>query len=270
MARVNGIFKITGSLQNVSFYTLKGSDTVFMRAKGGPTARRLKVGPEFATLRKHQAEWSACVQFSRATSYCLRTVYKLGDFNVAPVWNGLGKNIMKQDTEHVIGERWLELTKYKESLEGYNLNKKFPFNAVFRASLQVELIKEQGLMTIKVPRINTTNDLYNVQNLPLFRLYFVLGLVSDFESIPDTRMNKYQPRSKYNTYGKELITEWMSTNDLIAAQNFEIKLNREIEADHLPYLTALAGVGIEFGKLGFGGKAEAVKNASCSKIILAQ
>ena len=47
MARVNGIFKVTGSLQNVSFYTMKGSDKVYMRTKGGPSARRLKKGPEF-------------------------------------------------------------------------------------------------------------------------------------------------------------------------------------------------------------------------------
>ena len=57
MARVNGIFNITGSLQNVSFYTMKGSDKVYARTKGGPSSRRMKVGPEFELLRKHQVEW---------------------------------------------------------------------------------------------------------------------------------------------------------------------------------------------------------------------
>jgi len=47
MARVNGLFNIQGKLGNVSFYTIKGGDTVYLRTKGGPTARRIKVGEEF-------------------------------------------------------------------------------------------------------------------------------------------------------------------------------------------------------------------------------
>ena len=73
MARVNGIFKITGTLQNVSFYTMKGSDKVYARTKGGPTKRRMKVGPEFELLRKHQEEWKGCVLFSQNFSASLGT-----------------------------------------------------------------------------------------------------------------------------------------------------------------------------------------------------
>jgi len=271
MARVNGIFKITGSLQNVSFYTLKGGDTVYLRTKGGPTARRLKVGPEFEKVRKHQAEWSACVKFSRAVCWTLRTVYELGDFNVAPVWNGLGKNIMKLDTAHEVGQRWLELSKCREALEGYNLNRKFPFNAVFRASLQLEVKKRKGGLKFRVPGINTTNELYNVQMLPLFRLYFVIGLVADFEYIEDAVHDKYMPRTeKYHTYSREIVTNWQSTNDQIAEQFYEISMDLNIDDEYLPFLTALGGVGIEFAKVGLGGQPEAVKHASCSKIMITQ
>lgn len=271
MARVNGFLKITGSLQNVSFYTLKGGDTVYLRTKGGPTARRLKVGPEFEKVRKHQSEWAVCVKFSQSVCDCLRTVYKLGDFNVAPVWNGLGKNIVKLDANHEVGQRWLELSRCREVLEGYNLNRKFPFNSVFRASLRLELNKKRGVMTVKVPRINPVHDLYNVQSLPFFRLCFVIGYIADFEFNAAGFPDKYIPRlASIHAHSKELITDWMSAADLIAARDFEIDMGYNIDDEHLSFLTVLGGVGIQFAKMGLGAQIESVKYASCSKIMLAQ
>ena len=94
MARVKSTLQITGSINGLSFYTIRGGDTVYVRTKGGPSARRMKVGEEFATVRKHQAEWEACVKFSKMLKGTVGAVAKLGDFNVSPVWNGLGKKIM--------------------------------------------------------------------------------------------------------------------------------------------------------------------------------
>ena len=179
MARVKGALQITGGIKGVSFYTMKGSDTIFMRTKGGPSKRRMKTGKEFELVRKHQVEWGGCVMFSQWVDWASGEFKKLGDFNVSPVWNGLGKKIMKLDTEHVVGERSIELTKCKEVLEGYNLNRNFAFNAVFRTSIQFEVDKKLDTAKVKLPRINTENDLYNVQKLPYFRLKFSLGIIYD-------------------------------------------------------------------------------------------
>lgn len=103
MARVKGPFQITGGIQGTSFYTMKGSDAVFMRTKGGPSKRRMKVGEEFALVRKHQSEWAACVLFSNQLNNATCKFKKMGDYNVSPVWNGFGKKLINLDTEHVIG-----------------------------------------------------------------------------------------------------------------------------------------------------------------------
>lgn len=269
MARVNGIFKITGSLQNVSFYTMKGSDKVYARTKGGPTKRRMKVGPEFELLRKHQVEWKGCVLFSQDFSTSLGSVYRMRDYNVSPVLNGIAKKIIKLDTEHAIGERSILLSKSRETFEGFNLNRGFPFNTVFRTSLQVETDKKNGRMLVRIPRIVTTNDLYNVQNLPYFRLTFNLCQFSDLKFSAESS-DRYEPAmSEIYLRNAEKSTGWLSTNDVIPEQVLELELDLDKVSfdEDMEHLTCMGSAGIEFGNVGAGGKIEAVKHACCAKIL---
>ena len=267
MARVNGIFNITGSLQNVSFYTMKGSDKVYVRTKGGPTSRRMKVGPEFELVRKHQVEWKGCVKFSQDFSACLNSIYRMRDYNVSPVLNGIAKKIMKLDTEHEIGERSILLSKSRETFEGFNLNRRFPFNAVFRTSLQVEIDKKQGRMVIRIPLIVTANDLYNVQNLPYFRLTFNLCHFSDMIFSSSASKSYVSAISEINLRRVEKSTEWLPANDVIPEQTLELNLNKEISDEEMEHLTCMGSAGIEFGNTGAGGKIEPVKFACCAKIL---
>jgi hypothetical protein len=268
MATVNGIFKVTGSLQNVSFYSIKGSDKVYMRTKGGPTARRMKVGPEFALVRKHQAEWKGCVLFSQRLKMCLDSIYRMRDFNVAPVLNGIAKTIMKLDTENEIGKRSIMLSEARETLEGFNLNRQFPFNSVFRTSIHVEIDKKQGQMKVEIPRIVTANDLYNVQKLPFFRLVFNLTLFSDLKALGDNASSYYTTKNEKYAYNRvEQCSEWFSANDIISAQTHTLEFNFDIPEESAEQITALGSVGIEFGNTAVGGKIEPVKHACCAKII---
>ena len=267
MARVNGIFNITGSLQNVSFYTMKGSDKVYARTKGGPSSRRMKVGPEFELLRKHQVEWKGCVLFSRELSTCFGSIYRMRDYNVSPVLNGIAKKIIRLDTEHVIGERSLLLSKSRETFEGFNMNRAFPFNTVFRTSIQVEMDKKQGRMVVRIPRIVTANDLYNVQKLPYFRLTF--SLCHFFDLVFSAEASKcYEPAiSDRYLQSVEQSTEWLSANDVIPEQMFELALNKVTSDENMEHLTCIGSAGIEFGNVGAGGNIEAVKHACCAKIV---
>ena len=267
MARVNGIFNLTGSLQNVSFYTMKGSDKVYARSKGGPTSRRMKVGPEFELVRKHQVEWKGCVLFSREFRALLGSVYRMRDYNVSPGLNGIAKRIIKLDTEHTIGERSILLSKSRETFEGFNLNRGFPFNSVFRTSLQVETDKKQGRMVVKIPRIVTANDLYNVQNLPYFRLTFNLCHFFDLVFSAESSKSYVPAISDLYLERVEKSTEWLSANDVIPEQMFELDLNKVTSDENMEHLTCMSSAGIEFGNVGAGGKIEAVKYACCAKIL---
>lgn len=268
MARVKGTLQITGGVKGLSFYTIQGGDTVYVRTKGGPSAKRMKTGKEFELVRKHQNEWAACVKFSRTLKNVVGEVAKLGDFNVSPVWNGLGKKIMALDTGHPLGERSLQLTRCPEWLAGYNLNKNFPFNSVFRGALQVDLDKEQMSLKITVPCINTVNDLYNVRKLPCFRLVFSFGFVPDLVCVTDSNYRHYATENGVmEGVSRSTTTEWFSTSAIIESQTIEIDLSAIVKIADTTSVTFVASAGIQFGNYSIGSAVEAVKNACCGKII---
>ena len=268
MAIVKGVIQVTGGIKGVSFYTLPGSDKVIMRAKGGPSKRRMKVGDEFATVRKHQVEWAACVQFSGGIRNALGSVYKLADYNVSPVWNGLGKNLIKLDTEHAVGERNLLLSTYREALEGFNLNKNFPFNAVLRVTPQLTIDRENLKVKAFIPKLNTADDILNIQKLPYFRLKLNLGVLCDIIFTADGLFSKYEPETPL-TFGDAFMvqTEWLSANDILTDTELKIEMEESYIADMTDKNTLIVSMGIEFGNVGFGGKIEAVKRAGCAKIL---
>ena len=171
-------------------------------------------------------------------------------------------------TENEIGKRSIMLSEARETLEGFNLNRQFPFNSVFRTSIHVEIDKKQGQMKVEIPRIVTANDLYNVQKLPFFRLVFNLTLFSDLKASGDNATSYYnQKNEKYACYGLEKCSEWFSANDIIAAQTHTLQLSFDIPEEDTEQITALGSVGIEFGNTAVGGKIEPVKHACCAKII---
>lgn len=269
MAISKGIFKMNGSFGTASCYTLPGSDQMIIRTKGGPSKRRMKVGPEFAVVRKHQVEWSACVLFSQGLRNAVGEVYRLADYNVSPKWNGLGKNIIKTDMQRPLGERSLMISAYRDELSGFNLNKNYAFNAVLGVAPQVCIDRDSRKATVLVPRINTANDILNVRKLPYFRLIVTLGIISDLHFVPDGQFKKYESEMKHaNGLSMSKHTDWLSTRDIIDEQDMSVQLEKDFDSYICEQTTFILSMGIEFGYVGFGGKIDGVKRAGAGKILL--
>lgn len=271
MARVKGSFKVSGTFGNGTFYSLPGSDQVYLREKGGPSSKQVKKGENFALLREHQKEWAACVKFSRTIDILTSRMKKLGDYNVSPVWNGIGKKLIKLDTEHPLGQRWLLLSKYPMALTGFEMNKNFQFNALFKALLQYNIDKNEQNLLLKIPTLNTANDLFNPRKLPYFRLKFSFALIPDLYYDTEAKVDPYQ--FFYDRKGRlncEYETPWQSTNDLIPSHEQLFKLEYAIPDELKSHFCYLLCAGIEFATIGFGGHIEAVKHASAAKILVVE
>ena len=273
MARVKGPLTIVGNLKGISLYTVKGSDTVFVRTKGGPKKNRIKTGKEFEKLRQHQGEWPGAIMFSKCVRYCIFDLLKLGDYNVTPVLNGMGKRLMKLDTVNPIGQRSVMISKAKDELAGFDLNRNFPFSSVLRTSLTVTIDKSVPELRVQIPRLRTATDIYNVQKLPYFKLLFALSYIPDVHYRPDSdQQNKYYPDTDIypnGTYtdGLKVETEWLSTNDIIEAQELKIAYEASFTEEQLNMITFLATGAILFGAPAKGGVIEMVDHACCAKIL---
>lgn len=270
MAKVNGPFEITGAFGTGSFYKTRGSNQTIIRTKGGPSKRRLKVGPEFETVRKHQKEWEACVRFSKAVAGAIRPVYIMADHNVSPQWNGLGKRIIQLDEEHAIGERNLELSKCIEALEGFNLNRQFAFNSVLRVSPQANIDRDTFSAKVVIPRINPEYDLFNVQKHPYFKITVAFGTINDFIYQSEGSKGHYYRCGKDNITGliTDKSTDWCSAVDPTEELVIDMQFNDSLYDYFTTDTTFLIGIGIQFGRMGLGKKIEPVKHACCGKILM--
>lgn len=268
MAIVKGSVLATGSIKGVSFYTRMGSDKVIMRTKGGPSKNKIAKGAEFEKMRKHQGEWGVCVQFARMVKNTLGDISKLSDFNLSPVWTGLGKNLMGLDKIAPVGERALRLSTYRQALANYELNRKYPFNTVLRISPVFSVDKEQLFASVTFPQINTAMSLNNYRGLPYFRLHVTLGCVSDRVFNPLNLFYNYEPVSpELDGLFAAYTGPWLSANDLIQEHSVELQLSEEYVALDKKDATLLLNLGIEFGKVGFGGEISPVKYAGSGKIL---
>lgn len=268
MAISKGILKMTGGFGTASCYSLPGSDQMIIRTKGGPSARRMKVGPEFAAVRKHQNEWKACVMFSQALKYALGDVYRLADYNVSPVWNGLAKNIIKTDTVNALGERSLLVSAYKQELQGFNLNRNYALNALLAVQPQITVDLNNLYTSLTFPSFNSEREILNVRKLPYFRIQICLGILSDIHFVADNNNGEYKPKHDWaNGVSQSASTEWLCTNDIVPELKLEIQYNETDTLNNHEDLSYILSMGIEFAKVGFGGKMEAVKYAGAAKII---
>lgn len=269
MAISNGILKMTGGFGEFSCYSVTGSNKMIVRKKGGPSAERMKSGPEFELVRKHQKEWKACVKFSKNLKQAFGEVYRLADYNLSPVWNGLGKNIQKADTVALLGERNLKISEFKSELQGFNLNRNTQLNALFGIHPVLEINCNEFVASAKFPAINSSRDVLNVRKFPFFRLKISLGIISDILFKPNQQGGTYYSEHLWaDGVSTSSTSAWLSTNAVIPEFELTTQFDEYYRTQEKSNLTYILSIGLEFGIVGFGGKIEAAKYAGAGKCML--
>jgi len=269
MAIVKGILQLQGTLENVTFYTRRGSDQIIARTKRGPSKEKLATDPMYAKFRNHQQEWKGCAKFGSITRYAFGDLHRLADYNLTPVLNGMGKTLMKLEPDIDPGKRHIRLSQHKLSLEGFNFNKKNPFNAVFRVEVTGQIDREKLLATVKVPRIKSDIDLSNIQRHPYFRLIIVIGTVSDMQY--DESEKTYVP-AVVGLHGtsKVVNSPWYPSKTIVPEQIMTVQMTEAQQAKLTDEITVLLSMAVEFGTVGIDGETEAVKYAGCGKVLLSR
>jgi hypothetical protein len=208
------------------------------------------------------------VKFARSMRHGIGETYRLADFNLTPVWAGIGKKIVKLDTVSPLGQRFLRFSQCKQEMEGYDLNHKYSITTILRVSAVVDLNRETLSATVSLPRINNSTNLQNIQRLPYFRLIISLGTMSDMMYSPDGLIYNYQPiDDALNDVSHSTLSDWHSANDVLPAHVLSVQLTEKAIPLLTDDVTVLLSMGIEFGNVGFGGVIEPVKHAGCGKIL---
>lgn len=158
MGKSNGIIKIEGTLENLTFY--KTQDGNLVRTKGGVSKKRIMKDPAFARTRENLNEFSASAQSGKLLRMSLNDLMQQAkDNRVTSRVTQVMSQILKFDTLSVRGQRkvseGLNAPESKALLEGFNFN----INAILGSVLKAAYGIDPATGEVSIPDLTPANDL---------------------------------------------------------------------------------------------------------------
>ena len=258
MAQLIGNIQITGSLSNLSFYKMRGSDKIIVRKKGGPTRKQVKKSPKFENTRRNNREFGGRSQAVAYIKEALWPMLFLADYNIVGPLNALLKPIQLLDITSGWGKRNILISKNPRLLEGFPLNRRYLLESIVRAPFNYSLQDQQAIIDIPelIPGINFMSPV----GYPVYQFIAVARLVPDI--IYKNDIWGYRPiGERYR--GNDASTDWLPVNTRTAATPLIIN---NLPAEKPEGYSMLIALGISFGTLK-GTTIEPVKYVGAGRVI---
>ncbi|HEX6426482.1 MAG TPA: hypothetical protein VF008_02305 [Niastella sp.] len=268
MGKFSPPFSYTGTVSNISVYKVRGSDTPIVRTKGGPTKRQIETKPAFATTRKNNMEFGGRAKITGQLLYALRPLKYLSDYNIAGPLNSLFIPIQELDTEHEKGQRNIILSKNPGLLQGFNLNRRTPFDTFVANQLAYTLSKETLTASITFPALIPDVNFFVPEYYPWYKFIIIVGTVEDMF---------YNPKGYQSHNGKEMYSAVLDESDWLTVHAGAPAVTKQYtqlqnayggvsKLAKLKSYSMLLAVGIAFGTMQKG-KIEMVKYVGGAKIL---
>ena len=153
MAILTGGLPITGSLQGLTAYKMRGSDKTVVRSKGGATKKQIQKLASFEPTRNLNTEWKGVTAAAGSLRRGLNALKSLADFNISGPLNALVKKIQVLDSINPKGQRSILLSQYPDYISSFNYNRQTIFDSIIRQPLTVNLDKTTGIADVEVPAL---------------------------------------------------------------------------------------------------------------------
>lgn len=179
MAKQKGIFKVEGTIDEVTFYRSK--DGYMVRGKGGVSAERIASDPAFIRTRENQAEFGRAGSAGKMFRSAFRTL--LLNASDSRVVSRLHKEMMRVVKADLTSTRGLRnvLDGELELLEGFECNIDGKFAQTFFAPYTASVDRTTGVLTISIPPFVPLNSLFTPLEATHFQIIGGGGEI-DFEA----------------------------------------------------------------------------------------
>ena len=157
MAKNNGILKIEGTLQDLTFY--KGQDGYLVKTKSSISRKRILRDPAFARTRENLAEFAESAKAGKMLRLALNELLQQAkDNRVTSRLTQKMSNIQKLDTVNLRGKRTvaqgLTTAEGRALLLNFNFNDRAPMETILLAPYQVDPQNGDVSIPAFVPGIN--------------------------------------------------------------------------------------------------------------------
>jgi hypothetical protein len=267
MAKVTGGFGlgITGSLGDLSIYTMRGVEKPVVRQKGGPTKEKIKNDPKMERVRNSNAEFGGRATATKWIMKALIFQRPLADHNIAGPLNALLKSVQILDPEGELGERHVRLSAAPHLLKGFSLNHKNSFDSTVRFPLDYELSRETASAIVQVPELIPDISLFTPEiKYPWYSVRVTLGFVPDVCYVKaHKRYETLHPN--YAELGSIYVdTAWYPVIKGSPALTVEIKSDKFPPDGHF---TIVLAVGVRYGILEDADQIRQAPYAGCAKVL---
>jgi hypothetical protein len=141
MAKANGLLKIEGTVEDLTFYKKDGKN--FVRRKGGVSRERILNDPSFIRTRENGAEFSHSASSGKLLRLALGTmVFKAKDSKLTSRLLQTMSKIKNLDTTSLRGQRkvgvGIATAQGKQTLKGFDFNGNAPLKSVLFAPFDLD------------------------------------------------------------------------------------------------------------------------------------
>lgn len=154
MAKSNGILKIEGTIEDLTFYKKDGQN--FVRRKGGVSKERIETDPNYVRTRENNSEFSIATGAGKTLRLALGSlVFKAKDSKLSSRMMKTMSVIKKYDTVSARGKRQvyngLGTPDGKMALTGFDFNTNAPLNSVLFSAFDLDTATGVVLITDLIP-----------------------------------------------------------------------------------------------------------------------
>ena len=266
MAKLKGILNITGKLEDLSLYKMRGVDDIIVRRKGGPTKDMIKKSASCIRIRENNTEFSTCSTMGREIRSHLQITSNSSDYNSSGRLNGLMMQILKKDDQNYRGERGIWLSKNRPMLDGFDFGKMNTFNNVVKKLPEVKLDRDQITTRIYIPETDGENQLYNFSGKSWMRYKVQFTIISDMKYNP--QCEKAMPLNEScHGLNTSFVSEWIPAKGVIPSQQITLCLSDKAGGKLSDYDSLLVSVSLNYGDVGADGKPHEIKYAAVTRIF---
>lgn len=168
MARQNGIFKITGTIGDVTFY--KSKDGYLVREKGTLDGKRIATDPAFQRTRENGQEFGRAGKAGKTFRAALRPL--LTNVKATTMVSRLTQIMMKVIRADTVSERGLRnvIDGETEMLLGFEFNEFGKLGTTLHAPYSSEMVRTSGAVDLEIPPFNPADMLTAPQGTTHFKI----------------------------------------------------------------------------------------------------
>ena len=256
MGQVDHPFGFTGKVGKLTFYKRRGSDNIIVRESKGIVGKRIKTGKAFKNTRLNNMEFTGRNLFCKDLYHALDIFKPVYDHNFYNMLMQRAHKIQVADPVNNPGQRVISVSERGSWLENMAFNKKFSWESIIQAHLDVVIDKEAGKAFIQIPSLIPGLQLHNATNLPYYQFRFTLKTVADVIY----RGQKYAAGFE-NIREKTLYTRWHRSD--LPSSATDLELQTELPKEKT--FTLLFAMAIAFSRVD-GSNADAVQYVGAGKI----